>query len=58
MNILFELKQNLRTTETEFVNSSSNLKYVGIFDYIEDMVFMTKKNKAIYARIAYFEKGI
>ena len=36
----------------------SNLKDVGIFDYIEDTVFMIKRKQAIYTRIAYFQKGI
>ena len=40
------------------VHSLSNLKYVGIFDYIEDTVFMIKRNQRIYTRIVYFQKGI
>ena len=33
-----------------------NLKYEGIFNYIEDAVFMIKRNHAIYIRLVYFQK--
>ena len=45
-------------TTTESMHFLLNLKYVGIFDYIEDTVFMTKRNQTIYTRIVYFQKGI
>ena len=38
--------------------SLANLKYIGIFDYIEDTVSMIKRNQAIYTRIIYFQKNI
>ena len=41
-------------TAIESMHSSSNLKYVGIFDYAEDIV----KIRTIYTRIVYFLKGI
>ena len=44
----------LRMTAIESMHSSSNLKYVGIFDYIEDTVRIQK----FYTRIVYFLKGI
>ena len=45
-------------TAVESMHSVSNSKYVGIFDYIEDTVFMIKRSQAIYTRIVYFQKGI
>ena len=45
-------------TAIESMHSLSNLKYIGIFDYIEDTVFMIKRNQAIYTRIVYFQKCI
>ena len=44
--------------EIELMHSWSNLKYVGIFDYMEDKVFMIKIKQAIYTGIVYFQKGI
>ena len=35
-------------TEIEFMHSFSNLKYIDIFDHIEDTIFMIKRNRAIY----------
>ena len=37
------------------MHSFSNLKYVGIFDCIEDKVFMIKRNQTIYTRIVIFK---
>ena len=42
-------------TVTESMHSLSNLKYVGIFDNIEETVFMIKRNQAICTRIVYFQ---
>ena len=44
----------LRMAAIEPMHSSSNLKYVGIFDYIQDTVRIQK----FYTRIVYFLKGI
>ena len=44
-------------TAIESVHSLLNLKYAGIFSYMNDTVFMIKRNKEIYIRIGYFEKG-
>ena len=41
-------------TAIESMHSLSNLKYVGIFDYIEETV----RIRAIYTRIVSFLKGI
>ena len=40
----------------ELMHSLSNLKYVDIFDYMEDKVIKIKQ--AIYTGIVYFRKGI
>ena len=45
-------------TTIESVPSLSNLKYVGIFDYLEDMVFMIKRNQTIYTRTGIWKKVI
>ena len=45
-------------TSIEAMHSFSNLKYMGIFDYIEDKAFMIKRNQVVYRRTVYFEKGI
>ena len=45
-------------TAIELMHSLSNLKYVGIFDYMEDKVFMIKINQVIYTGTVYFRKGI
>lgn len=42
-------------TAIEFMDSFSNLNYAGIFNYIEEMVFMIKINQAICTRIGYLE---
>ena len=36
----------------------SNLKYLGIFDYIEVTVSMIKRNQAIYRSIVFFFKKV
>ena len=36
----------------------SNVRYVDIFDYIKDTVFMIERNQEIYTRIVYFRKGM
>ena len=45
-------------TAIESMHSLLKLKYVGMFNYIEDTVFMIKRNQAIYTRLAYFQKAI
>ena len=40
----------------KLMHSLSNLKYVDIFDYMEDKVIKIKQ--AIYTGIVYFRKGI
>ena len=54
MNSPFELQIDLRMTAIEFIHSLSNLKYVGVFNYIEDII----RIRTIYKRIVYFLKGI
>ena len=34
----------------------SHLKYTVIFDYLEDKVFMMKRDQAIYIRIVYLQE--
>ena len=51
-------KKTSRMTAIESMHSLSNLKYVGIFNYIEDTVFMIKRNQAIYTRLVYVQKDI
>ena len=45
-------------TGNESINSMSNLKYIGIFDYIEGKVIMIKRMQTIYAKIYFFLNGI
>ena len=45
-------------TAVESLHSLSNLKLVGIFDYMEDTVFMIKRNQTIYTKILDLQKDI
>ena len=45
-------------TAVKSIHSLSNLRYIGIFDYMEDKVFMIRINQAIHTGIVYFRKVI
>ena len=49
-------KQILTMNAIESMYYLSNLKYLGIFDYIEVTVSMIKRNQAIYRSIVFFSK--
>ena len=42
----------------ESVHYLCSLKYLSILDYIEDAIFMIRRNQEIYTRIVYIQKGI
>ena len=54
MAALLNNKLILRITAFESMYSLSNLKYIGIFDYIEPTI----RIQTIYTRIVYFLKGM
>ena len=41
-------------TAIKSLNAMLNLKYVGIFDSIQEKVFMIKRNQGIYIKIVCF----
>ena len=45
-------------TAIESMHYLSILRYIGIFNYREDAVFVIKGNQAIYTRLVYFPIGI
>ena len=40
------------------MHSVSNLKYQGILEYLENTVFIIKRNQGIYTIIFHFQEGI
>ena len=47
MNSPFELQIDFKMSTIKCMHSLLNLKYVDIFDYVEDTVFMIKRSQVI-----------